>query len=65
MLVEVFDLWLLTFTYLFFTDVYLRPLSSGTRIALGLARMLVSGVILFVDGGNAITYTLLSNNQAW
>ena len=50
LLVLVFDLWLLTFTYLFFTDVYLRPLSSGARMALGLARMLVSAVILFLYG---------------
>jgi len=47
LLVVLFDLWLLTFTYLFFTDVYLRPLSSGARMALGLARMLVSAVILY------------------
>jgi hypothetical protein len=65
MLVVVFDLWLLTLTYLFFTDAYLGPSSLGARIALGPARKLVSTVILFAHGGNAIAYTLFSSNQAW
>jgi DNA-binding CsgD family transcriptional regulator len=50
LIVLVFDLWLLTFTYLFFTDVYLRPLSPGVRLTLGLVRTIVSGTILFLYG---------------
>ena len=50
MIVAVFDLWLLTFTYLFFVDVYLRPLSPGQRLTLGLIRAGVSALILFLYG---------------
>ena len=50
LIVLVFDLWLLTFTYLFFTDVYLKPLSPGVRLILGLVRTLVSGAILYLYG---------------
>ena len=50
LIVFVFDLWLLTFTFLFFTDVYLRPLSPGARLTLGLVRTFVSGTILFLYG---------------
>jgi DNA-binding CsgD family transcriptional regulator len=50
LIVLVFDLWLLTFTYLFFADVYLRPLSPGVRLTLGLVRTFVSGTILFLYG---------------
>ena len=50
LIVLVFDLWLLIFTYLFFADVYLRPLSPGVRLTLGLVRTLVSGTILFLYG---------------
>lgn len=64
LLVLVFDLWLLTFTYLFFTDVYLRPLSSGARMALGLARMLVSAVILYFSYLAAVgVYANIAGNR--
>jgi len=54
LILTVFDLWLLTFTYLFFTDVYLRPLSAGAKLILGLVRTLVSGTILFLYGELAV-----------
>lgn len=50
LIVLVFDLWLLTFTYLFFTDVYLKPLSPEARLILGLLRTIVSGAILYLYG---------------
>lgn len=53
-IVAVFDLWLLTFTYVFFTDVYLRPLSPGQRLTLGLIRAGVSALILFLYGELAL-----------
>jgi DNA-binding CsgD family transcriptional regulator len=54
LIVLVFDLWLLTFTYLFFADVYLRPLSPQVRLILGLVRTCVSGTILFLYGELAL-----------
>lgn len=54
LIVLVFDLWLLTFTYLFFTDVYLKPLSPGVRLILGIVRTLVSGAILYLYGELAL-----------
>jgi DNA-binding CsgD family transcriptional regulator len=50
LMVLVFDLWLLTFTYLFFTEVYLRPLSPAARLILGLVRTFVSAGILYLHG---------------
>lgn len=50
LIVLVFDLWLLTFTYLFFADVYLRPLSPEARLILGFVRTFVSGAILYLYG---------------
>ena len=57
LIVLIFDLWLLTFTYLFFTDVYLRPLSPGVRLSLGIVRSLVSGTILYLYGELALRMT--------
>ena len=54
LIVVVFDLWLLIFTYLFFTDVYLKPLSPRARLILGLARTLVSAAILYLYGELAL-----------
>lgn len=54
LIVLVFDLWLLTFTYLFFTDVYLRPLSPTARLILGFVRTLVSGAIMYLYGELAL-----------
>lgn len=52
----IFLLWfsIFGFTYLFFADVYLRPLSPGVRLILGFVRTLVSGTILFLYGELAL-----------
>ncbi len=48
LLMTIFDLWLLIFTYLFFTEVYLRPIGAGVRLALGLVRTAVSAAVLYL-----------------